>query len=136
MLTERRSLAQLAQLQPMVMRRYPLDGRSKVPKEVEVGLSQARPVPELDTELERAARLAQKVRLVDTQQPIQDLDHRHGGLTHTDDPDLLRLDQLNGDIRRLQKAREHRRRHPARSASPDNDDLANAVRRHWVVKTR
>src|SRR5882757_9924072 len=136
MLTERRSLAQLAQLQPMVMRRYPLDGRSKVPKEVEVGLSQARPVPELDTELERAARLAQKVRLVDTQQPIQDLDHRHGGLTHTDDPDLLRLNQLNRDIRRLQKAGQHRRGHPARGATADDGDLPNALCRHWVVKAR
>src|SRR5260370_41563062 len=109
----------------MVMGGNAFDVGAEVPEEVKVSVPQPRPVPEFDSELESRLRLLHEVAFVDAEKAVERLDHRNGCLPDTHNADLLRLDEPDHCVLRLEKAPEHRRCHPAGRPSADDCDFSD-----------
>ena len=75
------------------------------------------PVDELDADLDRAARRAHELGLVDAEPVVEALDMRQRRLADADGADLVAFDQGDVVIGRRQQARKARRAHPARGAA-------------------
>ena len=63
-----------------MVRRHALDDVAEIAEAVEVGVADLAPVAKLDAQLERTLCACNEVGLVDTQQVIEQLDMRDGGL--------------------------------------------------------
>lgn len=96
------------------------------PEAVHVAVAEARPVDELDAELERALRLADELRLLDLEEVVERDEMRDGRLADPDDADLLGLDQSYLELP-AEGFAECRRRHPAGTAPADDDDGAQRL---------
>src|SRR5690349_24247763 len=71
-------------------------GRLAVASErVDIAISDASPVLEQDSELERGGRRAHELLFVDLQQLVKDADRWNRGFTDTDGADFIRLDQCD-----------------------------------------
>src|SRR4029077_12738948 len=86
-------LAGQKQLQPVLVKRKRTVIVADRAEGVEVAVACASPVEELNAELERAAHLPDKLRLVDLEGLIERLQVRDGRFTDPDRADLLGLDQ-------------------------------------------
>src|SRR5260370_8244315 len=107
----------------MVMGGNAFDVGAEVPEEVKVSVPQPRPVPEFDSELESRLRLLHEVAFVDAEKAVERLDHRNGCLPDTHNADLLRLDEPDHCVLRLEKEREASPCHPARLPPPAPSDF-------------
>jgi hypothetical protein len=97
---------------------------------MEVAVSQAAPVNEVDAELEGGLRPGHELTLIDSDALIEKADVRQCGFAHSHNPDLARLDELNLDLARLEYGRECGGGHPTgRTAANDYDPKWN---RHWI----
>src|SRR5690242_15521012 len=97
---------------------------------VHIAVADARPVHELDAELEGAARLAHELRFVYFENLVEQLEVRHRGFAHADGADLLGFDQPDRDVR-AQNLGQRGGGHPACGAAADDHDAANAVVVHF-----
>ena len=66
-----------------------------------VGMADTRPILELDAQFEGGFGLADQVVLIDPRRAYVVHDRRNRGLAHTDDADLLGLDQPDADVEPL-----------------------------------
>src|SRR6185503_16844803 len=126
-LGEVRGLAARVQLVPDLVELHGLDVDAKFAEGMQVAVPEARPVHELDAELERALGLADEIVLVEAEHRVEGVDGRNGGLAHADAAYLLGLYQTDAARTRTKRARKCRRRHPAGRTAADDDDLANTV---------
>ena len=130
-IVQRRGLAGLAHLQPILVEGHHPEVLADLAEAVDVAVTDPAPVHELDAELERAHGLADERALVQVQRGVVELDHRDRRLAHADDADLLGLHEPDR-IRWVQYLRQRRRGHPPGSATADDHDLMDAVRRRTV----
>src|SRR6185437_5620019 len=124
---ERGRIARRPQLQPIVMKVRRVDRRADDTERMKVTMPEARPVDELDAELEGAARLADEIVLVDAENLVEGAQRRDGRLAHAHRADLRGLDDFDGAVAALQQTRERRGRHPPRRSAAHDDDLAQAA---------
>jgi hypothetical protein len=94
---------------------------------VEVAVSLAPPILEIDPELEGALRLPDELVLVDLQHAVEGGHLWDGRLADTDDSDLVGLDEH--DLAKLgrQDLREGSGGHPSGGAAADDHDLADTA---------
>ena len=81
--------------QPEVVERQSVQVGAELAETVDVAVADGAPVHELDAELERAARGAQELVLVDAQDAIEGDDVRDRRLADTDDADLVGFHEPN-----------------------------------------
>jgi hypothetical protein len=94
---------------------------------MKIGFARLHPAPELDPELERPVRLAQKFVFLDAQRAVEQTNRRDGCLPHPDDADVRGLDDSNRSEPVPEAARENGCGHPASGASTDDDDTAQPI---------
>ncbi len=90
---------------------------------MDVAVADARPVHELDAELERRLGLGHQVGLVDTDAAIEETDVWQRGFAHADDADLAGFDQADLPLLRPEHRGKGRGCHPARRTAANDDDL-------------
>ena len=105
-------------------------GQARGTERVYVALSRPCPVLELDPELEGRLRLAQEIVLVDGVGAKVVDDRRDGRLADAHRADLLRLDEPDGAPEVREGLRQRRGGHPARGASPDDEDASDRLIHH------
>ena len=104
------------------MERHAADARAVGAEGMDVAVADARPVDELDAQLERGLGLGHELALVDADALVEEADVRQRGLAHADDADLARLDQMDVALFRPEHGSESRGRHPAGGATADDHD--------------
>ena len=99
---------------------------------VHVTVTDARPVAELDAELEGALRGADELGFVQSQcLRIERADVRHRGFADTDDADLVGLHQPHF-ARPVQMPDQRRRGHPAGRTAAHHHDLTDRIPVHLI----
>src|SRR3954470_12813124 len=89
---------------------------------MDVAIAEARPIDELDAQLERGLGARHELALVDADASVEEADVRQRGLADPDDADLARLDEPDVALRRPVDGRECRGGHPpGRTAADDHD---------------
>src|SRR5689334_4537194 len=96
---------------------------------VDVLVAEARPIDELDAELERALRLLDEVGFDDAKRVIELLEVGHGRFADTHGADFLGLDQANR-ISAVEYLCERGCRHPSRAAATNDDDIFDEIILH------
>ena len=119
--------------QPEMMERQSVQVGAELAETVRVAVADRAPVHELDAELERAARGAQELILVDAQNAIEGDDVRNRRLADTDDADLVRFHETNR-ARAPEVVRKCCGRHPAGGATADDDDVTDQRTRHALFE--
>ena len=121
--------------QPEVVERQSVQVGAELAETVGVAVADRAPVHELDAELERAARGAQELVLVDAQDAIEGDDVRDRRLADTDDADLVGFHEPNR-ARAPEVVRKCGGRHPTRSATANDDDVTDQRPRHASTPRR
>ncbi len=109
------------QHQPMLMKGAQVVTQTIDAKRMEIGVTEAAPVVELDAELKRRLGCPEEVALGDVEHGVELLDRRHGGLADPDDADLGGLDQSDLNLWPA-GTRQRRRAHPPRRTAAQNED--------------
>jgi hypothetical protein len=95
---------------------------------MEVDVALACPIPEFDAELERRLRGFHEGRFVEAQHAIEAENVGDRRFADADGADLVRFDQRDRDLPRVEHARERGGRHPAcRTATGDDDPLQQSL---------
>ena len=102
---------------------------------MDVAVAEARPVDELDAELERGLGLGHELALVDADALVEEADVRHRRLAHADDADLARLDEPDPALRWPEHRGESGGRHPAGGTTTDDDDVDWRSHEYWISST-
>src|SRR6185437_9509411 len=126
--------AQTARLQPELVERQRADVVAQAAETMEIAVADARPVDELDAELEGATGLLDEADIVDAEQVVEQFQMWHGGLAHADRADLFRFHQTDRAVP-AQDPRQAGRGHPAGRAAADDDNLLDCRADHegWLL---
>src|SRR5438067_2172262 len=121
MFADRSRIAELAQLEPVMVRLHTLDQRAVVPETVEEDVAEVRPVAELDPQFVGAVGRLQEFAFIDSEEPIQLLKNGHRRLADADDADLLGFDERDLYPLAREDACERARGHPTSGAAADDE---------------
>ena len=113
----------LDQTQPVVVEGQRIELLADFAETVDIAVADATPVDEFDAQLEAALGGADELVLVDLERRVEVLDVRDRGFAHTDDADLVGLDQFDS-VAWPQQFGQRRGGHPAGGAATDDDDVA------------
>src|SRR6185437_11384906 len=122
---QRLRTSEVMRLQPVLVERHQAVIAADAAETVHVAVADARPVEELDAELEGALGLLDELDLVDFQDLVEQLQVRHRGFADADRADLFRFHQADR-IAALQHLAKGGGGHPAGGAATDDHDVAYA----------
>src|SRR5437868_792186 len=132
MFADRSRLAELAQLEPVMVRLHTLDQRAVVTETVEEDVAEVRPVSELDAQFVGAVCRLQELALIDSEESVQLLEDRHCRLADADDADLHRFDERDLYPLAREDACERARGYPTGGAAADDEDAPDWLLLHDV----
>ena len=94
-IVERRVIPRRSTLEPVVVKFDSQHVESVESKRVDIAVTDACPVPELDAQLVRRIGCPDEVAFIDLEKCIEQVDLRYCGLANSDSADLVRFDELN-----------------------------------------
>ena len=121
-------LARRAGLQPILMEGHQPEVATDRAEAVDIAVTDLSPVIELDAKLEAALGLANELRLIDLEQPVESGKVRNGRFADPDDPDFFGFNQDDVDLS-AERLGYGRGAHPAGCATADDGDRPNRALR-------
>ena len=123
-----------ARLQPVVMKRCLASRHAIVTERVDVSVSDATPILELDSQFECGPRGLHELGFVDPETLVECPDVRQRRFPDANRPDFRRLDQLDGDAGCLDQPRQGGRGHPSRRSASHDDNAPDAPIGHFTLR--
>ena len=115
-------------LEPIMMEFQPQHVEAVEAEWMDVAVTEASPVAELDSELVSGIGGANEIALVDLEESVEQVDLRYRGLADADGADLVQFDELNSEIGHgPHDLRNGGCGHPTCGATADDHDLVDSI---------